>query len=146
MTLQFSRRGGRFARQGTQPAVRRDECNEIRLKFLTDYYLSTTVEIPSIKIFPDGIKKFSSMGVTASPTGALDPRSPSGATPANDLDLKRDVEGSGNSRAPSFTVESPQENRLTAADSHHARKCGIREVGKKCPVKVTFSPGKCSAI
>ncbi|GBN79436.1 hypothetical protein AVEN_214973-1 [Araneus ventricosus] len=48
MALEFARRGdpicptgARFPRQGARPAVWGDECNEIGLKFLTDYYSST---------------------------------------------------------------------------------------------------------
>ncbi|GBN02691.1 hypothetical protein AVEN_237418-1 [Araneus ventricosus] len=62
-------------RQEARPAVRRDECNEMALKFSPDYYLSTTVEYPVLKFSPDG-------GDTASPTGGpWPPGPPSGATP-----------------------------------------------------------------
>ncbi|GBN28720.1 hypothetical protein AVEN_221430-1 [Araneus ventricosus] len=44
--------GGLFARQGAQPAVRGDECNEIGLKLSLEYYLSTTVEYPVQKFSP----------------------------------------------------------------------------------------------
>ncbi|GBN80225.1 hypothetical protein AVEN_23847-1 [Araneus ventricosus] len=40
--------------KGARPAVWGDEWNEIGLKFLPDYYLSTTVEYP--------VQKFSPMG------------------------------------------------------------------------------------
>ncbi|GBN17670.1 hypothetical protein AVEN_275739-1 [Araneus ventricosus] len=85
MALEFARRGTDLPdrgyglpNRGHDLLYRRgDECNKIGLKFLPDYYLSTTVEYP-VQIFsPDGIQKFSPMGEgTASPTGALATRSP----------------------------------------------------------------------
>ncbi|GBN48731.1 hypothetical protein AVEN_35285-1 [Araneus ventricosus] len=67
MALEFARRGGDLPDRrhglpdkGTRPAVWGDECNEIGLKFLPDYHLSTTFEYP--------VQKFSPMG------GAQHPR------------------------------------------------------------------------
>ncbi|GBM61925.1 hypothetical protein AVEN_69579-1 [Araneus ventricosus] len=68
MALEFARQGVRSPRQGERPAVRRNEYNEIGLKFLPVYYLSATVEYP--------VQIFSPMGGTASSMEWPCPRSP----------------------------------------------------------------------
>ncbi|GBO33703.1 hypothetical protein AVEN_161028-1 [Araneus ventricosus] len=83
MALEFARREGGHGLpyKGTRPAVWGDECSEIGLKFLPDYYLSTTVEYPVQKFSPTGYKIFPDAGAQH-PRREAWPPPPSGATPA----------------------------------------------------------------
>ncbi|GBM52360.1 hypothetical protein AVEN_160088-1 [Araneus ventricosus] len=67
MALEFAW-GGRFAQQGEQPAVWRDECNEIDLKFSP-----TTVEYPKQKFSPTGYIIFPRWWAQHPRRGALAP-------------------------------------------------------------------------